>query len=59
MVSDFSTLVYLSVFVLILSHYYLCPVNSNGYLCAFNDLCITAVLLDDIMKDPERPRKEQ
>jgi WD repeat-containing protein 35 len=34
------------------------PVQSSGYLCSFNDLCIKAVLLDDIVQDPEHPDKE-
>jgi WD repeat-containing protein 35 len=34
------------------------PVLSNGYLCSFNDLCIKAVLMDDVIADPEHPDKE-
>ena len=34
------------------------PVVSNGYLCSFNDLCIKAVLMDDIIGKPEDPKKE-
>ena len=34
------------------------PVQSSGYLCSFSDLCIKAVLLDDIVQDPEHPDKE-
>lgn len=29
------------------------PVLSSGYLCDFTDLEVKAVLLDDILKDPE------
>ncbi|XP_013413466.1 WD repeat-containing protein 35-like [Lingula anatina] len=31
------------------------PVLSSGYIAKFNDLEITSVLLDEIMKDPENP----
>jgi len=34
------------------------PVTSTGYLCAFSELCITAVLMDEIMLEPEVPDKE-
>jgi WD repeat-containing protein 35 len=34
------------------------PVMSSGYLCHFNDLCIKAVLMDDIIMDPEHPDKD-
>mmetsp|Transcript_9052 Transcript_9052/g.14851 ORF Transcript_9052/g.14851 Transcript_9052/m.14851 type:complete len:1200 (+) Transcript_9052:114-3713(+) len=34
------------------------PVLSNAYLCHFNDLKIRAVLLDDIMRNPEHPEKD-
>ena len=34
------------------------PVQSSGYLCSFSDLCIKAVLLDEIVQDPEHPDKE-
>lgn len=34
------------------------PVMSSGYLCHFTDLCIKAVLLDDIIINPEHPDKE-
>jgi len=34
------------------------PVMSSGYLCAFSDLCIKAVLLDDIIMNPETPDKD-
>lgn len=33
------------------------PVMSNGYLCSFKDLCIKAILMDDVMADPEHPQK--
>ncbi len=35
------------------------PVSSNGYLCSFTDLCVRSVLMDDVMKSPEAPVKEQ
>ena len=31
---------------------------SQGNICSFCDLRVTAVLLDEVMKDPERPKKE-
>lgn len=31
---------------------------SSGYICQFNDLQIKSVLLDEIMKDPENPTKD-
>jgi WD repeat-containing protein 35 len=34
------------------------PVSSNGYLCSFTDLCIKSVLLDDVLKTPDAPLKE-
>eukprot|EP01135_Chromosphaera_perkinsii_P001605 Nk52_evm75s207 gene=Nk52_evmTU75s207 len=34
------------------------PVLNSGYICSFNDLEIKAVLLDEIMKDPEHPAKD-
>ena len=34
------------------------PILSSGYICQFNDLQIKSVLLDEIMKDPENPTKE-
>jgi hypothetical protein len=34
------------------------PVLSSGYLCAFSDLQITAVLLDDMMAAPDQPDKD-
>lgn len=34
------------------------PVQSSGYLCAFSDLCIKAILMDEIIVDPEHPDKE-
>jgi WD repeat-containing protein 35 len=34
------------------------PVLSSGYLCAFSDLRITAVLLDDMMAAPDQPDKD-
>ena len=35
------------------------PVLSSGHICEFHDLQITAVLLDDVMRGPEKPTKEQ
>jgi WD repeat-containing protein 35 len=34
------------------------PVLSSGYICGFHDLQIKAVLLDEVMKAPEKPNKE-
>ncbi|XP_072032249.1 WD repeat-containing protein 35-like isoform X2 [Amphiura filiformis] len=34
------------------------PILSSGYICHFEDLNIKAVLLDEILKDPEHPNKE-
>ncbi|XP_077990221.1 WD repeat-containing protein 35-like isoform X1 [Glandiceps talaboti] len=34
------------------------PILSSGYICHFEDLQIKSVLLDEIMKDPEHPNKE-
>ena len=34
------------------------PILSSGYICAFQDLEIKAVLLDEILRDPENPTKE-
>lgn len=34
------------------------PILSSGYICQFNDLQIKSVLLDEIMKDPENPTKD-
>ncbi|XP_048590308.1 WD repeat-containing protein 35-like isoform X2 [Nematostella vectensis] len=34
------------------------PILSSGYICQFNDLEVKAVLLDEIMKEPEHPTKE-
>ncbi|XP_070533961.1 WD repeat-containing protein 35-like isoform X2 [Ptychodera flava] len=34
------------------------PILSSGYICNFEDLQIKSVLLDEIMKDPEHPNKE-
>ncbi|KAF7657555.1 hypothetical protein LDENG_00025340 [Lucifuga dentata] len=34
------------------------PIQTSGYICNFEDLEIKSVLLDEIMKDPERPNKE-
>lgn len=34
------------------------PIQCSGYLCKFNDLEVTAVLLDEIMADPENPNKD-
>ena len=31
---------------------------SSGYICEFHDLQIKAVLLDDVMRSPEKPDKE-
>jgi WD repeat-containing protein 35 len=33
-------------------------VLSSGYICEFHDLQIKAVLLDDVMRSPEKPDKE-
>jgi WD repeat-containing protein 35 len=35
------------------------PVLSAGYLCVFTDLEVKAVLLDDILKDPEEIKNIQ
>jgi len=34
------------------------PIQSSGYLCAFSDLEIKAVLMDEIIADPESPDKD-
>ncbi|CAH1774582.1 unnamed protein product [Owenia fusiformis] len=34
------------------------PILSSGYICQFNDLQIKSILLDEIMKDPENPNKD-
>eukprot|EP00051_Salpingoeca_urceolata_P028079 m.484856 g.484856 ORF g.484856 m.484856 type:complete len:1179 (-) comp23570_c0_seq1:94-3630(-) len=34
------------------------PITSTGYICQFDDLRIRSVLLDEVMKDPERPTKD-
>ncbi|KAM9319055.1 WD repeat-containing protein 35 isoform 1-T1 [Pholidichthys leucotaenia] len=34
------------------------PIQTSGYICHFDDLEIKSVLLDEIMKDPERPNKD-
>ncbi|XP_034051333.1 WD repeat-containing protein 35 isoform X2 [Thalassophryne amazonica] len=34
------------------------PIQTSGYICHFEDLEIKSVLLDEIMKDPERPNKD-
>ena len=34
------------------------PILSSGYICQFHDLQIKSVLLDEIMKDPENPTKD-
>lgn len=34
------------------------PVMSSGYLCEFSELCIKAVLMDDIIANPEHPDKD-
>ena len=34
------------------------PILSSGYICSFQDLEIRAVLLDEILQDPENPNSE-
>ncbi|XP_070776290.1 WD repeat-containing protein 35 isoform X1 [Enoplosus armatus] len=34
------------------------PIQTSGYICNFEDLEIKSVLLDEILKDPERPNKD-
>ncbi|ORC82983.1 uncharacterized protein TM35_000791090 [Trypanosoma theileri] len=34
------------------------PVHSSGYICKFRSLKVRALQLDELMQDPERPRKE-
>ena len=34
------------------------PILSSGYICSFKDLEIKAVLLDEILRDPETPSKD-
>uniref|UniRef100_A0A7S2LS93 Anaphase-promoting complex subunit 4 WD40 domain-containing protein n=1 Tax=Zooxanthella nutricula TaxID=1333877 RepID=A0A7S2LS93_9DINO len=34
------------------------PVLSNAYICAFRDLQIQSVLIDEVIANPESPRKE-
>mmetsp|Transcript_20542 Transcript_20542/g.58181 ORF Transcript_20542/g.58181 Transcript_20542/m.58181 type:complete len:1228 (-) Transcript_20542:92-3775(-) len=34
------------------------PVLSNAYICAFKDLQIQSVLIDEVIQNPEEPRKE-
>mmetsp|Transcript_12201 Transcript_12201/g.31343 ORF Transcript_12201/g.31343 Transcript_12201/m.31343 type:complete len:1210 (-) Transcript_12201:196-3825(-) len=34
------------------------PVLSNAYICAFKDLQIQSVLIDEVIQTPENPRKE-
>uniref|UniRef100_A0A3Q2XUY4 WD repeat-containing protein 35 n=1 Tax=Hippocampus comes TaxID=109280 RepID=A0A3Q2XUY4_HIPCM len=34
------------------------PIQTSGYICSFEDLEIKSVLLDEIMKDPEKPNKD-
>jgi len=34
------------------------PILSSGYICQFNDLQIKSVLLDEVMKDPGNPARE-
>lgn len=34
------------------------PISSSGYICNFNDLEIEAVLLDEVMEQPEKPSKD-
>lgn len=31
---------------------------SSGHICQFEDMQVTSVLLDEIMKDPENPTEE-
>jgi WD repeat-containing protein 35 len=35
------------------------PTLSSGYLCRFDDLTITSVLLDDVMAQPDKPDRGQ
>lgn len=34
------------------------PILSNAYICAFKDLQIQSVLIDEVIQNPENPRKE-
>lgn len=34
------------------------PIASSGYICSFSNLEVRAVMLDELMRDPEEPRKE-
>ena len=34
------------------------PILSSGYICSFQDLEIKAVLLDEILRDPDNPNKD-
>uniref|UniRef100_A0A3P9HAW2 WD repeat-containing protein 35 n=1 Tax=Oryzias latipes TaxID=8090 RepID=A0A3P9HAW2_ORYLA len=34
------------------------PIQTSGYICNFEDLEIKSVLLDEIMKSPEKPNKD-
>lgn len=34
------------------------PILSSGYICSFEDLEIEAVLLDEVLRDPENPNSE-
>ncbi|KAF7710784.1 WD repeat-containing protein 35 isoform X2 [Silurus meridionalis] len=34
------------------------PIQTSGFICNFEDLEIKSVLLDEIMKNPERPNKD-
>lgn len=34
------------------------PVVTSGYLCSFSDLEVRAVLLDEVMREPEHPSKK-
>ncbi|XP_062851768.1 WD repeat-containing protein 35 [Trichomycterus rosablanca] len=34
------------------------PIQTSGFICSFEDLEIKSVLLDEIMKDPDRPNKD-
>jgi WD repeat-containing protein 35 len=33
------------------------PLRSSGYLCRFDDLTTTSVLLDDVMAQPDKPER--
>lgn len=34
------------------------PILSSGYICQFSELQIRSVLLDEILKNPENPSKD-